>query len=50
MAKRVHCEKKTKIYIPKTTNPQIISYRPYSDLQSGIVKPENNVGSTQKQG
>ncbi len=27
MARKVHCEKKTKIYIPKTVNPQIISYR-----------------------
>lgn len=27
MARRVHCGKKTKIYIPKTINPQIISYR-----------------------
>ncbi len=26
MAKRVYCEKKTKIYIPKTVNPQIITY------------------------
>lgn len=27
MTRRVHCGKKTKIYIPKTVNPQIISYR-----------------------
>lgn len=27
MTRKVHCEKKTKIYIPKTVNPQIISYR-----------------------
>lgn len=27
MIRKVHCEKKTKIYIPKTINPQIISYK-----------------------
>lgn len=31
MIRRVHCEKKTKIYIPKTVNPQIISYRSASE-------------------
>ncbi len=32
MMKRVHCEKKTKIYIPKTLNPQIISYRQPAEI------------------
>ena len=27
MVKRVYCGKKTKIYIPKTVNPKIITYR-----------------------
>ena len=31
MTRRVHCGKKTKIYIPKTVNPQIISYRSASE-------------------
>lgn len=28
MTRRVYCGKKTKIYVPKTVNPQIISYKP----------------------
>lgn len=27
MVKRVYCGKKTKIYIPKTVNPKIITYK-----------------------
>lgn len=38
MVKRVYCGKKTKIYVPKTTNPQIISYK--SDLQSSVSETE----------
>lgn len=27
MVKRVYCGKKTKVYIPKTVNPKIITYK-----------------------
>jgi hypothetical protein len=44
MTRRVYCGKKTKIYVPKTTNPQIISYKPavwngnMDDNVSSVVK------------
>ncbi|MGN1482086.1 hypothetical protein [Porcipelethomonas sp.] len=48
MVKRVYCGKKTKIYIPKTVNPQIISYKPcYNDIsnQENIAETELGVNS-----
>lgn len=36
MTKKFHFEKKTKIYIPKTVNPQIISYRSQSENNAEI--------------
>lgn len=47
MVRKVHCEKKTKIYIPKTVNPQIISYRSAESIQQ-VVKTDNTSGSTAK--
>lgn len=41
MTRKVHCEKKTKIYIPKTVNPQIISYRASTENNS-ITSPQSN--------
>ena len=43
MTKRVHCENKTKIYIPKTVNPQIISYHPLPPMTDVIQKNTENM-------
>lgn len=44
MMKRVYCGKKTKIYVPKTVSPGIITYKPYMKQESEIkenVVPKN---------
>jgi hypothetical protein len=50
MTRKVHCEKKTKIYIPKTVNPQIISYRvaAESNVQAQNT-PGNDIKSIKQQ-
>ena len=36
MVRRVHCEKKTKVYIPKVNNPQIlICHRAENEMRAG---------------
>lgn len=42
MTRKAHYEKKTKIYIPKTVNPQIISYRSPSANVSNTVNEDNS--------
>lgn len=42
MTKRVRCEKKTKIYIPKTVNPQIITYHP-AVLKTEIISGTDGI-------
>lgn len=53
MVKRVYCGKKTKIYIPKTVNPQIITYKKddsnYTAIQNNFSEISNeNIYSTEK--
>ncbi len=45
MIRKVHCEKKTKIYIPKTVNPQIISYKSQTE-NNPEVKNSDTVKKT----
>lgn len=50
MTRKVHCEKKTKIYIPKTVNPQIISYKVSAESNTHSQNTlENSVRSTSQQ-
>ncbi len=36
MTRRVYCGKKTKIYVPKTVEPKIISYKPVTMFDGDI--------------